>query len=108
MKPDAGGLSSGIRVVDLVYDTESRRMSITYNPENIGHSRTCLAVEPWPGLHEFIVDESRAAGCDKWLVRVQVRWDADAALAGTRTSMEISYSLEDFDCRDLVEAARRP
>lgn len=90
------------RPVELEYDPAANRMEIVYNPGNTGDSRTRLAVQPWPGTHEFIVDESVAAGCERWLIRVRVEWDADAALAGGPAPLQVRYSLEDFDCRELL------
>jgi len=91
------------RTVDVDYDTTSRRMVIVYDPENVGGSRTRLQVHPWRGAHEFLVNESQAAGCNKWIVRVRVEWDAQSALDGDPGTLLVSYGLEDYDVRDLMD-----
>lgn len=93
---------SEARAVELDYDSTARRMSILYNPANTASSRTRIEVQPWAGAYEFIVDESLAAGCDKWLVRVRVEWDAGAAMRGDPGLLHVAYELEDFDCRKLM------
>lgn len=101
MRPDPDKAEA--RAVDLDYDTGTRRMSILYNPANTGGSRTRVEVRPWTGVYEFVVDESRAADCDKWLIRVRVEWDAAAAMGQGSGFLHVGYELEDFDCRRLLK-----
>ncbi len=91
------------RTVNLDYDITTRRMVIVYDPENAGGSRTRLQVQPWRGAHEFLVNETQAAGCNKWIVRVRVEWDAQSALDGDPGTLLVSYRLEDYDVRDLMD-----
>lgn len=100
MSPTVEG--SAKRTVDLDYDTTARRMSIVYDPDNTGGGLARFEVQPWEGAHEFLVDESLAAGCSKWIVRVRVEWRAEAALGGEAEPLRISYELEDYDVRDLM------
>jgi len=91
------------RTVDLDYDTTTRRMVIVYDPENASGSRTCLQVQPWRGAHEFLVNETQAAGCNKWIVRVRVEWDAQSALDGNPGTLLVNYRLDDYDVMDLID-----
>lgn len=91
--------------MEVEYDPVSCSMAIDYNPSNAGGTRKRMKVMPWTGAHEFVVDEARAAGCQKWLVRVRLEWDAHAAvLNGKHAPLSIEYKLEDFDCRELLDA----
>lgn len=95
------------RGVDLEYDAAENRMEIVYNPGNTGGTRTRVEVQPWSGTYEFIVDESGAAGCNRWFIRVRVDWQADAALAGDRAPIQVQYTLDEFDCRNLAAGRGR-
>lgn len=77
------------RPIVFQYDHEAGEMRITYNPENVAGSKTELAVCPWPGFVDFLVDESVAADCPNWIIVVEV--------AGTPPGrVSVRYALREF------------
>jgi len=60
------------RDIDFLLDPATNTLTVIYDPDDVGGSRTELTVSPWTGKVSFWVDESRAAGVEKWLVEVTV------------------------------------
>ena len=82
--------SDARRDIDFRYDSQTREMRISYDPNDTFGCRKELVIAPWSGQGKFYVDEARAADCGKWLIAVSVRGTPPADL-------EVKYELADFD-----------
>lgn len=68
------------RDIEFILDPVKRKLTITYNPENVANSRTELEISPWCGSISFVVDESEAAGVDAWFIEVTITQSEDGEL----------------------------